>query len=48
LYLYSYLNNCLRACLEKGKFPYIFLRFSCEIELISVKFLQDSCVPNGP
>ena len=32
----------LRACLECEIF-FPFLRFSCEIELIPVKFLWDSC-----
>jgi len=31
-----------RACLERGKYS-LFLCFFCEIELISVKFLCDSC-----
>ena len=35
-------HTILRACLECGIFS-PFLRFSCEIELIPVKFLCDSC-----
>jgi len=39
--------NPFRACLEHWKI-FLFLYFSCEIELINVKFLHDSCVPNRP
>jgi len=32
----------LGACLERGNF-FLFLHFFCEIELISLKFMHDSC-----
>jgi hypothetical protein len=36
----------VRACLDCGE-KFLFLRFSCEIELIPMKFLWNSFVPNS-
>ena len=36
------IDTLFRACLKCGIF-FLFLRFFCEIELIPIKFLCDSC-----